>query len=221
MRHDSAEIQTIRADDTESSAAKPLVIGFTEIPTAIAERELFGAAKHAGTMEPGHEGYFARADKGTLFLDEIGDVNPAVQPKLLRAVETGEIQILGAKKKTKVDVRLLAGTDVDLEHAVKTGQFKSSLLERLAAYPIQIPPLRARKDDIGRLFIHFLKNELRTVGEISKLDEPKPGKRPWLPASFATKIALYPLAGQRAAAQKRSNQNCDYQQGESRIPARR
>ena len=170
-------------------------VNVTEIPSTIAERELFGAARHAGTGEPGHHGYFLRADKGTLFLDEIGDVDPAIQPKLLRAVETGEIQILGSNKKTSVDVRILAGTDVDLEAAVEDGSFKSSLLQRLSTYTLHIPPLRNRRDDIGRLFFHFLIKELQKLGEAHKLNQAYSKTAPWFPAELMEKLALFRWPG--------------------------
>jgi two-component system nitrogen regulation response regulator GlnG len=184
----------IRARSRRAHAAFETV-NVAEIPASIAEREFFGAAKHAGTLEPGHDGYFLRADKGTLFLDEIGDIDPAVQPKLLRALETSEIQILGGNKKVKVDVRILAGTDMDLEQAVNSFRFKSSLLQRLAEYLIVIPPLSERRDDIGLLFIHFFKEALRTIGELDKLSEPLPGKRHFLPAEFIAKLAMQEWPG--------------------------
>jgi two-component system, NtrC family, nitrogen regulation response regulator GlnG len=170
-------------------------VNLAEIPVTIAERELFGAERHAGTGEPGHGGYFVRADGGTLFLDEIGDVDPAVQPKLLRAVETNEIQILGAKKKRRVDVRLIAGTDADLEAAVESGLFKSSLLKRLDAYTLFLPPLRKRRDDIGILFIRFLKQALEALGDLHKLSSPPAGKPSWLPAVFVDRLARYAWPG--------------------------
>lgn len=170
-------------------------VNIAEIPASIAERELFGAAKHAGTGEPGHEGYFLRADKGTLFLDEIGDLDPAIQPKLLRVLETGQVQILGSKRKETVNVRIIAGTDVDLEAAVDVGRFKSSLLQRLSAYPIHLAPLRERREDIGLLFIYFLKIELEKLGEAEKLAMPVPGKKHWLPAAFIEKLVLFHWPG--------------------------
>ena len=198
-------------------------INITEIPTTLAERELFGAAKHAGTGEPGHEGYFLKADGGTLFLDEIGDVDVAVQTKLLRAVETGEIQILGSKAKTKVDVRILAGTDVDLDEAVQNGRFKLSLFVRLSAYTLYIPPLRERRDDIGRLFFHFLKTELEKLSESHKLQCSGPAAAPWMPAAFVERLVLFSWPGnvrqlQNVAARVAvQNRGCDQFQPDARM----
>jgi two-component system nitrogen regulation response regulator GlnG len=160
------------------------------LPASLAAAELFGAAKGAFTgADRKRPGYFSRAHGGTLFLDEIGETPMEVQPLLLRALESGEIQPVGADEPARVDVRLLAATDGDLEQAIEAGRFRAPLLHRLSGYEIRIPPLRERRDDIGRLFVHFLRQELAAMGEERSLDDPGPEGRPWLTASLVARLA--------------------------------
>jgi two-component system nitrogen regulation response regulator GlnG len=160
------------------------------VPASLAAAELFGAAKGAFTgADRRRRGYFSLAHGGTLFLDEIGEVPPEIQPLLLRALENGEIQPVGAEETVRVDVRTLAATDSDLEAAIAAGKFRAPLLHRLSGYAIRVPPLRERRDDIGRLFVHFLRQELATVGEGHRLDDPGPDAKPWLPAPFLARLA--------------------------------
>ncbi|MEP6407295.1 MAG: sigma 54-interacting transcriptional regulator, partial [Marinobacter sp.] len=114
--------------------------------------ELFGVRKGAFTgAEESRRGRFERADGGTLFLDEVGDLSPSAQVKLLRAIQTGEVERLGDDKTIKVDVRLVAATNVNLQEAIASGKFRSDLYYRLSTYPVKIPPLRDRKSDIPLL----------------------------------------------------------------------
>jgi two-component system, NtrC family, nitrogen regulation response regulator GlnG len=108
---------------------------------------------------------------------------------LLRALESGEIQRVGGSPVTEVDVRLFAGTDADLEAAIADGRFRLALLHRLAGYEIVIPPLRERRDDFGRLLFHFLREELREIGEERRLAAPEPGGQAWMPASIVARLA--------------------------------
>ncbi len=139
-------------------ADKPFVaINCAALPHELIESELFGAEKGAftgaGAARPGR---FERADGGTLFLDELGELPPSAQAKLLRVLQTGEVERLGATAVRKVDVRVVAATNVDLEAAVEAGRFRRDLMYRLNVYPIPIPPLRDRIEDIEPLANHML-----------------------------------------------------------------
>ena len=157
-------------------------------PTTAAS-ELFGHRKGSFTgADRDHAGYFGRADGGTLFLDEIGETPPELQVMLLRVLETGEVQPVGASRPNRVDVRLIAATDANLEQATRDGGFRLPLLHRLSGYEITIPPLRDRMDDIPRLFVHFLRHELKATGELQRLDPPRKGANPWLAASLVARL---------------------------------
>lgn len=123
----------------------------------VLESELFGHVKGAFTGayydKPGR---FELADKGTIFLDEIGDISPSLQVKLLRVLQEEEFERVGGTKSIKVDVRIIAATNRDLYRAVKEGHFRDDLFYRLRVIPIQVPPLRERKDDIPILINHFI-----------------------------------------------------------------
>jgi len=127
------------------------------IPPSLIESELFGHEKGAftgaTTRKPGH---FALADGGTLFLDEIGELPRELQAKLLRVLHDGEVQRIGSTEIEKVDVRVIAATNRDLERAVDTGEFRSDLYYRLAVFPIVVPPLRKRREDIPLLTAYFV-----------------------------------------------------------------
>ena len=124
-----------------------VVLNMAALPETLAEAELFGSARGAFTGAEKRAGYFAEANHGTLFLDEIGDLPVSVQPKLLRALQAGEVQVVGGKPH-KVDVRIIAASDADLDD--REG-FKNALLQRLAGITIDIPPLRERAEDLGIL----------------------------------------------------------------------
>jgi two-component system nitrogen regulation response regulator GlnG len=175
--------------------SRPLVcVNLASLPAALAAAELFGATRGAFTgAARTQEGYFRRAHGGTLFLDEIGEAPTDVQVMLLRAIETGEIYALGAQRAEQVDVRLLSATDADLDAMVGNGGFRAPLLHRLAGYEIHLPPLRARRDDVGRLLIHFLGLELAEIGETDRLDRSEP--EPWLPMSLMTRLVRYDWPG--------------------------
>jgi DNA-binding NtrC family response regulator len=131
-------------------AAAPFVaVNCAALPHELVESELFGVEKGAFTgAQANRAGRFERADKGTLFLDEIGELPLPAQAKLLRAIQEGEIERLGDDRTRRVNVRVIAATNVDLEAAVKMGRFRSDLYYRLNVYPILIPPLRERASDI-------------------------------------------------------------------------
>ena len=170
-------------------AAKPfLAVNLGALAPSLAVAELFGARKGAYTgAVQDLPGWFGRADGGTLFLDEIGEAPPEVQVMLLRALETGEIVAVGSQTPRKVDVRVVSATDADLEAAVRQGTFRAPLLHRLAGLSIHLPPLRRRREDLGRLLIHFLRIELEALG--AGLPRTDPGAEPWLPASLMARLA--------------------------------
>jgi two-component system nitrogen regulation response regulator GlnG len=177
-------------------AAPYFALNMAAIPATLAAAELFGAAKGAFTgADRRRLGYFSRAHGGTLFLDEIGEMPADLQPLLLRALENGEIQPVGGEETLRVDVRILAATDANLEAAIEEGRFRAPLLHRLSGFEIRVPPLRERRDDIGRLFIHFLREELAALGEAERLADPGPDGRPWLPAFLMARLAAHPLPG--------------------------
>jgi len=160
------------------------------LPASLAAAELFGAARGAYTgAEQARRGAFRRAHGGTLFLDEIGETPQETQPLLLRALESGEVQPLGSEETARVDVRVVAATDADLEQAVAGGRFRAPLLHRLGGYAIRLPALRERRDDIGRLFFHFLREELAAVGEEHRLADSGPEVQPWPPAAWIARLA--------------------------------
>jgi formate hydrogenlyase transcriptional activator len=135
------------------------------IPTGLLESELFGHEKGAFTGAISQKvGRFELADKGTLFLDEVGDILPELQPKLLRVLQEQELERLGSTKTIKVDVRLVAATHRDLTKMVADGRFREDLYYRLNVFPVVLPPLRERADDIPRLVRHFTQRFARRMG---------------------------------------------------------
>lgn len=139
--------------DHGSRSDKPFVaINCAAIPHDLLESELFGVQKGAYTgAQASRPGRFERAHGGTLFLDEVGDLPLAAQVKLLRVLQTGEVERLGDDQVRKVDVRLVTATNVDLPQAIAAGRFRADLYYRLATYPVLIPPLRERRSDIPLL----------------------------------------------------------------------
>ncbi len=175
----------------------PMVsVNLAAVPASLAASELFGSAKGAFTgAVSAREGHFGRAHKGTLFLDEIGETPLEIQPLLLRALETGEIQGVGHATPKVVDVRLVAATDADLERHIADGRFRAPLLHRLSGFGIFLPPLRARLDDIGLLLFHFIRQGLEDMGEPVAPDVPISSVRPWLRASIVSLLAVHPWPG--------------------------
>jgi DNA-binding NtrC family response regulator len=135
-----------------------VTVNLASIPTELIESTLFGHEKGAFTGAHRQRfGKFELAHKGTLFLDEIGDLKFDLQAKLLRAIQEGEIERIGGSKTIKVDVRLIAATSINLEEAVKDGNFREDLFYRINVIPINLPPLRARLVDIPQLVELFIK----------------------------------------------------------------
>lgn len=180
-----------------SRRVRPFVaVNMGAIPPSLAGAELFGAERGAFTGSVrGHAGYFGAAEEGTLFLDEIGETPLDVQAALLRALDSGEIQPLGAARGRRVRVRVVAATDADLEAKVRAGAFRAPLLHRLASYELHVPPLRERRDDVGRLFSHFLRAELGLLGQARRLEGADAGGKPWLPPSLVAALARHDWPG--------------------------
>ncbi len=139
---------------------KPFVaVNCAALPGELIESELFGAEKGAFTgASAARPGRFERADGGTLFLDELGELPLAAQAKLLRVLQVGEVERLGSTQPRRVDVRVVAATNVDLEAAVAQGRFRRDLMYRLNVYPIRIPPLRERPEDVEPLAQHLVRH---------------------------------------------------------------
>ncbi|MCY1263161.1 Phenol regulator MopR [compost metagenome] len=137
----------------------PLVaLNCAALPENLVEAELFGVERGAFTgAERSRPGRFERADGGTLFLDEIGTLSPSAQSKILRVLQEGEVERVGGTTPIKVDVRVIAATNLDLRNEVKAGRFREDLLYRLNVFPIHLPPLRERREDIPLLMSYFLR----------------------------------------------------------------
>jgi two-component system response regulator HydG len=178
-----------------------VVFDCTAVPPTLAESTLFGHERGAFTSAvSSRKGVFEQAHGGTLLIDEIGDLDPTLQPKLLRALERGEVQRVGGQGWLRVDARVLAATRRDLEAEVQAGRFREDLYYRLAVARVELPPLRAREGDIGLLFRHFwraLDTARRSAPEelVARLEAYRwPGNVRELRNVIARRIALGDLA---------------------------
>jgi transcriptional regulator with GAF, ATPase, and Fis domain len=156
-------------------ARQPLVVvNCAAIPESLFESELFGHVRGAFTgATDAHRGKFQQADGGTLFLDEIGETPSRLQPKLLRALESGDVETVGGRGPERVDVRLIAATNRDLQAEISAGRFRPDLYYRIAVVPVQLPPLRERADDIPLLAKHFLDAACRKIRAKPKQLDPR------------------------------------------------
>jgi two-component system nitrogen regulation response regulator GlnG len=178
-------------------ADKPFItVNIGALPQQLATAEILGHEKGAftGALASRH-GYFAEADNGTLFLDEIGLANSEVQTALLRVLETNEVRPLGGRTARRVNVRVLAATDSQIDDALTEDGFSQPLFHRLSSMQIRIPPLRERREDIGLLLLHFLKDVMTQTGDLLKLQTPEGTKRPWLSATAVATLAMAPWPG--------------------------
>jgi len=154
-------------------AAGPFVtLNCAAVPAELIESELFGHEKGSFTgAAQRHTGKFEQAHRGTLFLDEIGDMPTAMQAKLLRVLEEGEVERIGADKPTTVDVRVIVATHRNLEELVESGGFRRDLYHRVVVFPLELPPLRKRSEDLPMLVEHFARQVCAQNG--------------WKPAGFS------------------------------------
>jgi two-component system response regulator AtoC len=160
--------------DRSAQRDMPLIkVNCAAIPETLLESELFGHVRGAFTGATAtKKGKFALADGGTIFLDEIGTMTPTLQSKLLRVLQEREIEPLGSERTEKIDVRVIAATNRDLRQMVSDGKFQEDLFYRLNVIPIEIPPLRERRDDIPALVEHFVhKHAQRTGRRVERIDE--------------------------------------------------
>jgi two-component system response regulator PilR (NtrC family) len=151
-----------------------VTVNCSALPETLLESELFGHMKGSFTGAISNKaGLFEVASGGTVFLDEIGDTTPAIQVKLLRVIQEREFRRVGGTKDVKVDVRIIAATNRDLEKAVAEGEFREDLYYRLDVIPIQLPPLRMRAGDIPLLAQHFLERFAKTSGKPAPVLTPE------------------------------------------------
>jgi DNA-binding NtrC family response regulator len=193
--------------ETSPRSGAPFVaVNCAAMPSELVESELFGVEKGAYTgASASRPGRFERAHGGTLFLDEVGDLPPAAQAKLLRVLQEGEVERLGDQRTRKVNVRLVAATNVNLQQLVKEGRFRADLYYRLNAYQVSIPPLRERREDIPPLAKRFLArfsalHETPLLGFSDKakkalLDYPWPGNIRELQNTVERGVILAPPGG--------------------------
>ncbi len=153
--------------DRSGQRDRPLIkVNCAAIPESLLESELFGYVRGAFTGAINNKrGKFALADGGTIFLDEIGTMSPALQAKLLHVLQDREFEPLGAERTQRVDVRVIAATNRDLRQMVAEGKFLEDLFYRLHVIPVQIPPLRERREDIPLLVEHFVKKHRKLAGK--------------------------------------------------------
>ena len=174
------ELVALTLHEKSSRAAGPFVtLNCAAVPSELIESELFGHEKGSFTgAAQRHTGKFEQAHRGTLFLDEIGDMPVAMQAKLLRVLEEGEVERIGSGKPTAVDVRVVVATHRNLEQLVESGGFRRDLYHRVVVFPLELPPLRQRREDLPALVEHFVRQVSAQNG--------------WKPAAF-TAAALEAL----------------------------
>lgn len=169
------EVQARSIHAASDRAQQPFIaVNCACIPPDLIESELFGVEKGAFTgAHTARAGKFERASSGTIFLDEVIELTPRAQATLLRVLQEGELERVGDNRTRQIDVRVVAATNEDLEQAVKEGRFRADLFFRLSVFPVRIPPLRERPEDIPLLIEHFLKKyqkeyKKRTLGVTDK-----------------------------------------------------
>src|SRR6185369_5533031 len=152
---------------SSSRKERPLItVNCTTLPATLVESELFGREKGAYTGSDARQiGRFELADGGTIFLDEIGEMPLELQSKLLRVIQDGEFERLGSPRTIKTDVRIIAATNRNLVEEIRDGRFRKDLFYRLNVFPITMPPLRQRKEDIPLLVNHFVAKFNKKIGK--------------------------------------------------------
>jgi formate hydrogenlyase transcriptional activator len=157
--------------DASARKTRPMIkVNCAALPASLIESELFGREKGAFTGALARQpGRFEIADGSTIFLDEVGELPPELQPKLLRVLQEGEFERLGGSKTIRVNARVIAATNRNLEKAVKEGRFREDLFYRLNVFPIEVPPLRERREDIAMLSWSFVKEFGNSMGK--RIDE--------------------------------------------------
>ncbi len=161
-------------DKSERSTAPMIEVNCAAIPSELIESELFGHVKGAFTSAVrDRAGKFEAADKGTIFLDEIGDMSLSAQAKVLRVLQENMIQRVGAEKDIKVDVRVVAATNKDLQKEIAAGNFREDLYHRLAVILIKVPALNDRREDIPLLISHFTEKIASEQGNVPKRFSPE------------------------------------------------
>jgi len=168
------ELVAIALHTRSSRSDRPFVdVNCAAIPSELIESELFGHVRGSFTgAVSDRAGKFEQADGGTLFLDEIGDMSLAAQAKVLRVLQDGEVTRIGGSKRIKVDVRVIAATNKNLDEEIRGGRFREDLYYRLNVVPLTVPPLRERRDDIESLVTHFLDVLSRHEGVQPRAIEP-------------------------------------------------
>ena len=191
---------------SSSRKDRPLItVNCTTLPATLIESELFGRERGAFTGSDARQiGRFELADGGTIFLDEIGEMPLELQCKLLRVIQDGEFERLGSPRTIKTDVRIIAATNRNLEEAIRNGRFREDLFYRLNVFPITMPPLRQRKEDIPLLVNHFVAKFNKKIG---KRIETVSKEYPERPSGLS-------LARQRAGIGKRHRAGGNHQPGE-------
>ena len=171
-----------------------VTINCAALPPTLIESELFGHERGSFTGASARRvGRFELANRGTIFLDEIGDLPLDLQSKLLRVLESGECQRIGSSETFRVDVRVLAATNRQLEHEIERGAFRLDLFYRLSVFPIEVPPLRERREDIPALVTYLVRKKAARIGKV--IDR--------VPREVIDRLTQYRLARQRAGARKR------------------
>lgn len=176
---------------------RPFVaVNMGAVPGSLAGAELFGSERGSFTGSIRNQtGHFRAAANGTLFLDEIGETPFEVQAMLLRALDTGQILPIGSSESKPVGARVIAATDADLHARVAEGTFRAPLLHRLANYMLVVPPLRARRDDIARLFFHFLELELERRGSSLEIDRTSSNEQPFVSSRIVSTLTRFDWPG--------------------------